>query len=68
MEIRKTPDYYLGNDGLRAIDVITEFELTYNVGTAVTYLLRCGKKTVSPEEDIEKAIHHLQYELEKINK
>ena len=67
-QIRETPNYYKGLKGMRAIDVISEFELTYNIGTAVTYLLRSGKKTQSPIEDIQKSIHHLQYELERLQK
>ena len=36
----------------------------YNLGTAITYLLRAGKKTGNPmAQDINKAIAHLQREL-----
>ena len=34
------PDYYIGNNGYEARKVVEGFELTYNIGTAVTYLLR----------------------------
>jgi hypothetical protein len=38
------PSYYIGNNGYEARKVISGFDLSYNVGTATTYLLRCGKK------------------------
>tara|TARA_R110001599_G_scaffold126542_1_gene299640 strand:+ start:944 stop:1210 length:267 start_codon:yes stop_codon:yes gene_type:complete len=69
-EKESTPNYYKGIfKGIEAHDVIDDFLLTYNVGTAVTYLLRAGKKPNNPKaQDIEKAIHHLQFELELIKK
>jgi len=68
-EVRPIPNYYVGKyKGIRAKDVITDFELDYNVGTSVTYLLRAGKKDISTyREDVEKAIHHLQFELELLD-
>jgi len=66
----KVPTYYIGKfQKIKAHDVIEDYELTYNVGTAVTYLLRSGKKPNNPvEQDIQKAIHHLQFELNKLKK
>ena len=54
----QTPSYYQGLfKGIEAHDVIDDFLLTYNVGTAVTYLLRAGKKPNNPKaQDIKKAI------------
>jgi len=68
-EVRPIPNYYVGKyKGIRVKDVITDFELDYNVGTSVTYLLRAGKKDISTyREDVEKAIHHLQFELELLD-
>ena len=65
---RKLPTYYEGRlRKIRAHHVIADFDLTYNVGTAVTYLLRAGKKPSNPAtQDIRKAIDHLQFELERI--
>ena len=67
------PSYYIGNNGYEARKVISGFDLSYNVGTATTYLLRCGKKTeqgMSKKdkhiEDIEKAMNHLRFELERL--
>lgn len=64
----KTPNYYKGKyKGILAKDICHDFELTYNLGNAVCYLLRCGKKDGNPkEQDIRKAIDHLNFELELI--
>lgn len=66
-----TPDYYLGKKHkYEASKVVSDFELSYNIGTAVTYLLRAGKKIYVNESekeslkaDIYKAIDHLKFEL-----
>lgn len=62
-----SPDYYqratLLGAQMEAHDVVEGWELTYHVATAVVYLLRAGKKTPDPREDVSKAIEHLQREL-----
>ena len=40
----KIPEYYKGKKGYMAIDVVMNFDLSYNIGTAVTYLLRSKNK------------------------
>ena len=62
----RIPAYYIGINGYEARKVVDGFELSYNVGTAVTYLLRAEKKHDSPVECIQKAINHLQFELDKL--
>jgi hypothetical protein len=67
----KIPDYYIGkNYKYEARKVISDWELSWNIGNAVTYLLRANFKHSSPEKCIEKAINHLKFELDelKINK
>jgi len=67
----KTPDYYKGKyKGIEALDVVLDFqEGNYNLGTALTYLMRAGNKPNNPiTQDIEKAIAHLQKELDHQNK
>ena len=72
----KSPSYYIGRYlGIQAKDVCFDFDLTYNIGTAVTYLLRSGKKQergMNPKakrmEDIRKAINHLEFELTNIER
>lgn len=56
------PPHYKGN-GLECIQVIEAFNLHFNLGNAVKYILRSGKKG-SKEEDLRKAIWYLQRELE----
>ena len=69
----RIPDYYIGNNGYEARKVIDNFELSYNVGTATTYLLRCGKKkeegmtdTEKHIEDLQKAKNHIDFEIERL--
>ena len=62
----RIPDYYIGNNGYEARKVIDGFDLSYNVGTAVTYLLRAERKHDTPIDCIQKAINHLEFELDKI--
>ena len=70
------PDYYIGKThGYEAAKVVEDFQPdSYNIGTALVYLLRAGKKlyvndseTESREMDIRKAIDHLHFELNRIN-
>jgi len=64
------PSYYSGTKyGYSARKVVEDFDLSYKVGTAVSYLLRAGKKEGNPaEQDIQKAINHLHFELDKLYK
>lgn len=64
----KTPSYYLGKTlGIEAKDVVMDFQPdNYNLGTALTYIMRAGKKPNNPiTQDIKKAIAHLKFELER---
>jgi hypothetical protein len=64
-----TPSYYLGKyKQIEAFDVCMDFQRdNYNLGVAIAYLLRAGKKEGNPiEQDIQKAIDHLEKELEYI--
>tara|TARA_R110002020_G_scaffold154529_1_gene334401 strand:- start:2711 stop:2938 length:228 start_codon:yes stop_codon:yes gene_type:complete len=67
MEI-KTPDYYQGKTyGIQAHEVIEDFAGdNYNLGVAIAYLLRAGKKEGNDtSQDIQKAIDHLNFELKR---
>ena len=67
-ESNPIPNYYIGSTyGYEARKVVEDWDLSYNVGVAVSYLLRCNYKHESPFEDIQKAINHLQFELDKLN-
>lgn len=66
-----TPKYYIGKyKKIEAMDVVLDFqEDSYNLGVAIAYLLRAGKKKDNPiTQDIEKAIVHLKTELEHLKK
>tara|TARA_Y100000361_G_C10998724_1_gene258115 strand:- start:199 stop:411 length:213 start_codon:yes stop_codon:yes gene_type:complete len=65
--MNKIPEYYIGKTyKIEARKVVEDYDLTYNIGTAVTYLLRARRKHKSPVECIKKAIAHLEFELDKI--
>jgi len=58
------PDYYLGKSGQQAREVIEDFDLNYNLGTAVAYILRAGKKPGNDKaHDLAKAREHLTFEI-----
>tara|TARA_R110000822_G_scaffold230882_5_gene362970 strand:- start:3860 stop:4216 length:357 start_codon:yes stop_codon:yes gene_type:complete len=66
---KNTPKYYIGKyKNIEAMDVVLDFqEDSYNIGVAIAYLLRAGKKEGNPvTQDIEKAIVHLKIELEHL--
>lgn len=66
-----TPKYYIGKyKNIEAMDVVLDFqENNYNVGVAIAYLLRAGNKPNNPMiDDLEKAIIHLQREVDHINR
>ena len=64
----ETPEYYKGTYyKLEAHEVIEDFcGDNYNLGVAVAYLLRGGKKEDNDiSKDIKKAIDHLNFELKR---
>jgi ribosome-associated translation inhibitor RaiA len=66
---KRIPSYYIGKyHKYEARRVVEDFDLSYNCGTAVTYLLRANRKHDTPIKCIEKAIAHLEFELEKLKR
>ena len=59
------PDYYKGKSGQEASDVIDDFELGFNLGNVIKYVLRAGKKTEDPSLDLGKAKEYIDKELKK---
>lgn len=55
------PSHYQGHK-FEVIDIIEDFDLGFNLGNAIKYILRAGKKELFIE-DIKKAIWYLQREL-----
>ena len=69
MKDNRIPSYYIGRRyKIEARKVIEDFDLSYNVGTACSYLMRANRKHKSPVECIQKAINHLEFELDKLKK
>jgi hypothetical protein len=58
------PPHYKAAGGMECIDVIEAFGLGFNLGNAVKYILRAGKKG-DAKEDLRKAIWYLQREVDK---
>lgn len=61
------PDHYGGVDNpYEAIKVIEAWELSFNLGNAVKYISRAGKKEGQPtKQDLQKAAWYLNREIEK---
>ena len=62
---RRVPEYYKGRNQYEARKVCDNFDLSYHLGTAVTYILRAYHKHETPIECLSKAIAHIQFEIEK---
>jgi hypothetical protein len=64
------PSYYTGKlYGYSAKDIVDDFDLSAWTSQAVQYILRAGKKEgSSPEQDIQKAINVLHFELDRLYK
>ena len=59
-ELIHYPKHYQGKS-LQSIDVIEDFNLNFNLGNAVKYILRAGKKD-DKVQDLKKAIWYLERE------
>lgn len=74
-KVTNHPKRYLGKSGVEAIDIIEyivqdmEGGLAFNVGTAVKYLSRLGKKKTTDElEDWKKTLWYISRSLTLLNK
>ena len=55
------PNYYKGKSGQDVIDVIQDFNLGFEAGNIVKYLVRSGRKDGEPQlKDLEKAKEYLE--------
>jgi hypothetical protein len=57
------PEHYQ-SDGIEVIDIIDNFNLNFNLGNSIKYILRAEKKG-NKKQDLEKAIWYINHELEK---
>lgn len=55
------PDHYQGKT-FEVIDIIEDYDLNFNLGNAIKYILRCDKKG-NRKKDLEKSIWYLQREI-----
>ena len=58
------PKHYQGNQ-FEAIDIIEDYELNFNLGSAIKYILRAGKKD-NEIEDLQKAEWFIKRELDRL--
>jgi hypothetical protein len=59
------PEHYQGN-GIEVIDIIDSFNLNFNLGNSIKYILRADKKG-NKKQDLEKALWYINHELKKYN-
>lgn len=63
------PDHYGGADNLyETIKVIEAWDLGFNLGNAVKYIARAGKKGGDRLIDLQKAVWYLNREIENLGK
>ena len=61
------PDHYLKSSGHEVIDVIHAWNLDFNLGNAIKYIARAGKKDPNKtKEDLNKAIWYIQNQINKL--
>jgi hypothetical protein len=65
VDLVNSPPHYQGNK-FEVIDIIDDFELSFNTGNAIKYILRADKKG-NQKQDLLKAIWYLEHELNKCN-
>jgi hypothetical protein len=58
------PSHYKGNN-FEVIDIIEDFNLDFELGNCIKYILRAGKKGNSYVEDLKKAAWYLQRKIRR---
>jgi predicted Rdx family selenoprotein len=62
----RTPDYYTFPESSDAMTLIEGLNGNFNIGCAIKYIVRHGRKTGAPAvEDLEKAIDCLEREIKR---
>lgn len=61
-EMVNHPSHYQSKSGIEVINVIEAFDLGFNLGNVVKYILRCGKKD-SDIQELKKAKWYLEREI-----
>ena len=61
------PDHYLKDSGHEVIDVINSWKLNFELGNAIKYIARVGKKDSGKMmEDLEKAKWYIQHQINEL--
>ena len=61
------PNHYLKDSGHEVIDVIEAWNLNFNLGNAVKYIARAGKKDPKKyKEDLDKAVWYINNQINKL--
>lgn len=65
VDLVNQPQHYC-SDGIEVIDIIDSFNLNFNLGNSIKYILRADKKG-NKKQDLEKAVWYINHELKKYN-
>lgn len=58
------PAHYGGQNAMEVINIIEHYDLNFNLGNVIKYILRAGKKNQETyKEDLEKAVWYLKREI-----
>lgn len=61
------PNHYQLPGGIEVLDIVED--MSFNLGNAIKYVLRAGKKPGVPlETDLQKAVFYLQREIERVQR
>ena len=61
------PSHYLKDSGHEVIDVIEAWDLNFNLGNAIKYIARAGKKDPKKyKEDLNKAVWYINNQISKL--
>ena len=63
LDMVNSPAHYQGKS-FEVIDIINDYDLNFELGNAIKYILRANKKG-NKKQDLEKSIWYLQHELSK---
>jgi hypothetical protein len=62
------PEHYGGEDNIyEAINIIESYDMNFNLGNVIKYILRAGKKS-DGIEDLKKAVWYLNREVDRQTK
>lgn len=60
------PNHYLKDSGHEVIDVIEAWDLNFNLGNAIKYIARAGKKDPKKyKEDLNKAVWYINKQINR---